>query len=178
MRQHLLHALAIRVETLEFRTHDEGLCDARLYRCARSDVATPAQALVALLNHELHRVEDWAMEETTPEHVDHLLQRWLLPELVNARPVSIDPQEATHEIASLGDAIRNAIMERRANPARPWYSDRWGIFLDGQPLPLDTPILPEPLTESVLALQDNWNEKLYFCETRDTWLLYSWATGA
>ncbi|MCO7552659.1 hypothetical protein [Metapseudomonas otitidis] len=178
MRQHLLNALAIRVETLEFRTFDEGLCDARLYHCARSSGATSAQALIALLNHELHRVQEWAMEETTPEHVDDLIQHWLLPQLVDARPTSINPQEATLEITSMGDAIRNAILERRADTRRPYHSDYWGIFLDGQSQPLDTPILPEQLTVPVLALQDSWNEKLYFCETRNAWLLYSWSTGA
>ncbi|GAC1029557.1 hypothetical protein thsps21_03840 [Pseudomonas sp. No.21] len=178
MRQCLLHALTTPVEVLEFRTRDEGLCDARLYRCARSGVATPAQALIALLNRELHQVEEWAWEETTPEHVGDLMERWLLPELANARPTRVDTDKATLEITSLGDAIRHAIIERRANPARPWHSDRWGIFRDGQPQPLDTPILPEPLIAPALALQDSWNEKLYFCETRDTWLLYSWATGA
>lgn len=178
MRQQLLHALSTRVERLEFRTQDEGLCDARIYRCAKAAVSGPAQALVALLNHELHQVEEWAMEETTPAHVDSLAERFLVPELTNARPACISIEDATLEIASWGTALRNAIQARRADTRRPYHSERWGIFLDGQPQPLDTPILAEPLTAPALALQDSWNEKLYFCETRDSWLLYSWATGA
>lgn len=178
MRHHLLHALATPVEVLEFRTRDEGLCDARFYYCGKAQAAMPAQALIALLNRELHQVEEWALEETTPEHVGDLMERWLLPELANAQPTRVDIDKATLEITSLGDTIRSAILARQADPARPYHSDRWGIFRDGQPQPLDTPILPEPLIAPALALQDNWNEKLYFCETRDTWLLYSWATGA
>ncbi|WCD83207.1 hypothetical protein [Pseudomonas sp. TUM22785] len=178
MHQHLLHALATPVEVLEFRTRDEGLCDARLYHCGKAQAATPAQALIALLNRELHQVEEWALEETTPAHVGDLMERWLLPELANAQPTRVDIDKATLEITSLGDTIRSAILARHADTGRPYHSDRWGIFRDGQPQPLATPILPEPLIAPALALQDSWNEKLYFCETRDTWLLYSWATGA
>lgn len=178
MRQCLLHALTTPVEVLEFRTRDEGLCDARFYYCGKAQAATPAQALIALLNRELHQVEEWAMEETTPEHVGDLMERWLLPELANAQPTRVDIDKATLEITSLGDTIRSAILARHADTGRPYHGGRWGIFRDGQPQPLDTPILSEPLIAPALALQDSWNEKLYFCETHDTWLLYSWATGA
>ncbi|EQM67928.1 hypothetical protein QYE80_08560 [Pseudomonas tohonis] len=178
MRQHLLHALTTPVEVLEFRTQDEGLCDARLYHCGKAQAATPAEGLIALLNRELHQVEEWAMEETTPEHVGDLMERWLLPELANAQPTGVDIDKATLEITSLGDTIRSAILARHADTGRPYHGGRWGIFRDGQPQPLDTPILSEPLIAPALALQDSWNEKLYFCETHDTWLLYSWATGA
>lgn len=178
MRQCLLHALTTPVEALEFRTRDEDLCDARFYYCGKAQAATPAEGLIALLNRELHQVEEWAMEETTPEHVGDLMERWLLPELANAQPTRVDIDKATLEITSLGDTIRSAILARHADTGRPYHGGRWGIFRDGQPQPLDTPILPEPLIAPALALQDSWNEKLYFCETHDTWLLYSWATGA
>lgn len=178
MRQCLLHALTTPVEVLEFRTRDEGLCDARLYHCGKAQAATPAEGLIALLNRELHQVEEWALEETTPEHVGDLMERWLLPELANAQPTGVDIDKATLEITSLGDTIRSAILARHADTGRPYHGGRWGIFRDGQPQPLDTPILSEPLIAPALALQDSWNEKLYFCETHDTWLLYSWATGA
>lgn len=79
------NALSIACSRLEYRTTDEGLSCATYFICRKSAVANDATlAFSTLITHKIHFYEEWDITETKFEHIDSIIDLWLIPELSRA----------------------------------------------------------------------------------------------
>jgi hypothetical protein len=171
----LAQSLRVSVDTLEFRTTDEGLCSANLFACRKNEVSNEAVAFFTLLNHALHFYEQWPMRETSANDLKSIANKWLKPEIQKARDTS--HSDALVQIEDITSSIQSRIKEK-VNSSKIYNPDRWGVFLNGKklsgPHEARTP-LPNC---NVIALANEWNQMEFLYEASNSFILFSWSTGA
>lgn len=171
----LVQSLQISVDILEFRTQDEALCSANLFSCGKNQVSHKAIAFFTLLNHALHFYEEWLINETSANDLELLVNKWLLPEIHKAKDISFS--DAPIQIEDITSSIQSRIKNKISSNSM-YNPDNWGVFLNGEKL-LEPHELWRPLPNSnVIALANEWNEMEFLYETQNSFILFSWGTGA
>ncbi len=171
----LTQSLQIGVDLLEFRTRDEALCSANLFSCSKSQVSHEAIAFLTLLNHALHFYEGWLMNETNVNDLELIANKWLMPEIHKARDTS--HSDALIQIKDITSSIQYHIKEKIKSSSM-YNPDHWGVFLNGGKL-LEPHEVWLPLQNcNVIALANEWNEMEFLYETPNSFILFSWSTGA
>lgn len=74
-KEALLHSSSIRVEHVEYRTFDEGLCSASIFFCEKKTDSLNSFAFLALMNHALHFYEEWSTKETLNSEIDLIVKK-------------------------------------------------------------------------------------------------------
>ena len=71
-------------DRVEYRTFDEGMCDAVYFICKKSQGLNSLEAFIILVIHQLHFYEEWDILETTTTDLKNIFYIWLLPILEKA----------------------------------------------------------------------------------------------
>ncbi|MCQ4244447.1 hypothetical protein [Stutzerimonas decontaminans] len=165
----------VSVDILELRTTDEGLCSANLFACRKNEVPNEAVAFFTLLNHALHFYEEWPMSETSANDLKSIANKWLTPEIQKAQDTSYS--DALAQIEDITSSIQYHIKEK-VNSRSMYNPDRWGVFLNGEKLSGPHEAWTPLPNCNVIALANEWNEMEFLYEASNSFILFSWGTGA
>lgn len=174
----LLNSTKAQVDRIEYRTFDEGMCNAVYFIYKKSDFISSLEAFITLLNHELHFYQEWNILETTTEDYNSILDNWLLPVLEKANFHKLTDADIQEETQWIIKNIQQLIDSHDSRVSK--YPDRWGIYTNGViinsienfTVPMSSDV------KFVLGLEIQWNEVELFYETSNEYVLFSWGTGA
>jgi hypothetical protein len=174
-KEALLHSSSIRVDHVEYRTLDEGLCSASIFFCKKETDSLTSFAFLALMNHALHFYEEWNIKETFNNEIDLIVEKWLVPAIHKAE--DIPHEDARKNIQGIIESIEICI-NKKINSGATYNSERWGVFLNHNRSPSYPSSSLFPCESNVIALADKWNEVEYLYETPNSFALFCWSTGA
>jgi hypothetical protein len=175
----LSNSTRVHIDRIEYRTFDEGMCDAVYFICKKSQGLNLLEAFITLVIHELHFYEEWDILETTTTDLKNIFDIWLLPILEKANFKKLTELEVQEQTQWIMYSIQKLIKESQ-NAKNLKYFDRWGIYHNGgKVLSIESFILPiSSDLKLALELTAEWNEVEIFYETSDEYVLFSWFTGA
>jgi len=174
-KEALLHSSRIRVDHIEYRTLDEGLCSASIFFCKKETNSLASIAFLALMNHALHFHEEWNIKETPNSDIDLIIEKWIAPAIKKAKDIS--HEDARKNIQDIIDSIESRINKKK-NSGAIYNPDRWGVFLNHSRSPSYPSSSLFPCDSNVIALADKWNEVEYLYEAPNAFALFYWSTGA
>ena len=174
-KEALLHSSSIRVDHVEYRTFDEGLCSASIFFCEKKTDSITSFAFLALMNYALHFYEEWSINETLNSEIDLIVEKWLFPAIQKAE--DIPHEDALGNIQGIVESIETCINQK-INSGTIYDPDRWGVFLNKNRCPSYPSYSLFPCDSHVIALANKWNEFEYLYETPDSFALFYWSTGA
>ncbi|MEB6668768.1 hypothetical protein MXM33_17280 [Acinetobacter vivianii] len=174
----LSNSTRVHIERIEYRTFDEGMCDAVYFICRKSQGLNSLEAFITLLIHELHFYEEWDILETTTADLKNIFDIWLLPILEKANFKTLTELEVQEQTQWIVYSIQK-LIKKNQNAKNLRYSDRWGIYHNGAEVtPVESFTLPiSSHLKLALGLTADWNEVEIFYETPDEYVFFSWFTG-
>ena len=86
---------------VEYRTFDEGMCDACFFILPKTEVKNEFEAFIILCTIQLHFFEEWNLKETTSKHADSVLNLWLLPEVNSYEFITMSSEQIHREIGGI-----------------------------------------------------------------------------
>ncbi|ENW79437.1 hypothetical protein F908_02919 [Acinetobacter sp. NIPH 284] len=175
----LSNSTRVHIDRIEYRTFDEGMCDAVYFICKKSQGLNSLEAFIILVIHKLHFYEEWDILETTTTDLKNIFDIWLLSILEKAnfkKLTELEVQEQTQWIVY----FIQKLIKKNQNAKNLKYSDRWGIYHNGvEVTPVESFTLPiSSDIKLALGLTADWNEIEIFYETSDDYVFFSWFTGA
>lgn len=166
-------------DRVEYRTFDEGMCDAVYFICKKSQGLNSLEAFIILVIHQLHFYEEWDILETTTTDLKNIFDIWLLPILEKANFKKLTELEVQEQTQWIVYSIQK-LIKKNQNAKNLKYFDRWGIYHNGvEVTPVESFTLPiSSDIKLALGLTADWNEIEIFYETSDDYVFFSWFTGA
>lgn len=179
LKFHIASTSDLTVNRVEYRTFDEGLCDATYFYCSKSDVLDTFEAFVKLYNYQLHFYEEWELGDKSVEYSSDILKLWILPELKKASFNEVAGDTVLNETSGITSSISNLLDNVDASK-REIYPDRWGIYFNNE-LKTNNAEFVLPFSNKVVravALNLEGNEIEMFYETDNEFIYFWWGTGA
>jgi hypothetical protein len=167
------------ITRIEYRTFDEGLCDATYFVCPKTDVQNRLEAFVILYNYQLHFHECWMLLDTKVEDLDNIINLWILPQLEKFCFTQLSTDDIRSE-TQIVDEIEELIFKNIDSSKKHQDPDRWGIYVNGE-LALSTDKFKLQISDRIksgIGLYLDWNLIEIFYETVDEYVLFMWSTGA
>lgn len=178
VENYILDSQAKAITTVEYRTFDEGMCDATFFILPKNNVQSVFEAFVTLCNCYLHFYQEWALSETKPEHIDDIVNRWLLPEMEQYSFTKMSETEIKKQTEPIIEDIVNLIAPNIDSPEKHKYPDRWGIYVNDSLVSCEGFELPTSNnTLTGVGLDLEWNAVEMFYETTDEYVFFGWGTG-
>lgn len=178
VRAYIANSPAKNFTCVEYRTFNEGMCEANFFVIPKSEVVDEFEAFIALCNYQIHFYEEWVLSGTTPEYIDSVLNRWMHPEVEGYLYKSLSSDEIHKEI----DWIINEI--RQLFPDDEFLkncidSDRWGVFVNKERISSKTTLSDLGLDKVTggVGLNLEWNSVDIIYQTESDYVFFSWATG-
>lgn len=177
-KHYILKNLQTDIKTIEFRTMDEGFCAANYFICSKKYIDDEFEALVTLLNTEIHFYEEWKLSETDASDINNILKNFFIPEWTQlGKFQQLSPKEAEKEIDWIVGGIK--ILIENVTPITLGYPSRWGVYVNNKIISNDAEFTPfDDAIRSAFGLDLEWNSKEIFLETDSEFILFSWGTGA
>ena len=178
VKKYMLLSQKYQTNIIEFRTMHEGSSSAHFFTCAKQDVSNSFEAFVSLITHETHFYEEWLIEETTEDNVGDILINFINPLIDQFLFKNISPNEAQEKIGWIVNDIKRLIADDTSRMFN--EPSHWGIYINNKEIDDEQSNFNYILNSIVRAigLIIEWNEISIFYETKDNYVLFSWATSA
>ena len=168
------------VMRIEFRTFDEGMCEADLFVLPKREVADEFEAFVTLCTYQLHFYEEWLLTDTTSEEAESIVNLWMQPEVEGFLFKPLSPAEVHKEIDWIIDSILRLLSDQGLSKKRAKYPERWGVYVNGEPISNKTTLEDLGVHDIVSGIGFDlvWNSIQIMYQTADDYVFFSWSTGA
>lgn len=168
------------VTRIEFRTFDEGMCDANLFTCLKSEVKNQFDAFVTLCNYQRLFHDGWLLGETNSERSDSIVNLWMQPEIEGYSFELLSGEQVHREIDWIIDAILKILHDSKNSEKLIKDPRRWGIYVDGKVAPAETSLKNLDINKitSGIGFDLDWNSIQIMYETPSAYVFFSWSTGA
>ncbi len=160
---------------IEYRTFDEGMCEANIFVLPKSEVADEFEAFVTLCNFQLHFYEEWMLSDTTAENADSILNLWMQPEVEGYLYETLSSIKVHKEIDWIISSIIKLLSEERVGDL-----ERWGIFVNDERVTGKATLSDLGIDEIVsgIGFDLEWNSIDIMYQTESDYVFFSWGTGA
>ncbi len=179
IKKHLLETPKKAIVRVEYRTFDEGLCDAEYFILPKVNVQSILEAFVSLYNCQLHFYECWILSDITVDDLDNVINLWILPQLEKFCLTELSADEILAE-TQIVDSIEDLIFKNMDSSKKHQDPERWGVYVNDE-IALYTGKFKLPISDRIVSgigLYLEWNLKEIFYETVDEYVLFAWSTGA
>ena len=168
------------VTRIEYRTCDESLCDANLFVLPKVNTKDDFEAFVTLCNFQLHFYQEWLLTDTTSENADLIVNLWMQPEVEEYCFEALSPDRIHKEMDWVIQAIQEMLSENQISEKRVKYPAHWGVYVNGESVPVDTTLDELGIGEVISGVGFNLecNSIGILFQTLDSYVLFSWGTGA
>lgn len=180
VKTYIANSSTKKLTRIEYRTFDEGICDANLFVIPKSEVADEFEAFVHLCNFQLHFYEDWMLSDTTSENANSILNLWMQPEVEGYLYNSLSSSEVHKEIDWIISSIIKLLSDDALSSKKSRNPDRWGIFVNGERVSNETLLSDIGLDEVIggIGFDLEWNSVDVMYQTESDYVFFSWGTGA
>ncbi|AUI87915.1 hypothetical protein BS333_16120 [Vibrio azureus] len=165
---------------IEYRSFDEGMCDANLFVISKSEVADELEAFVTLCNFQLHFYEEWSLSDTTSENANSILNLWVQPDIESYLFDTLSSSEVHQEIDWIINSIIKLLSDDSLLLKRVRDPDRWGVFVNGERISSETALSDIGLKEIIcgIGFALEWNSVDIMYQTKNDYIFFSWGSGA
>ena len=165
---------------IEYRTFDEGMCDANLFVISKSEIADEFEAFVTLCNFQLHFYEEWSLSDTTSENANSILNLWVQPEIESYLFDKLSSSEVHQEIDWIINSIIKLLSDDSLLLKRARDPDRWGVFVNEERFSSETALLDIGINEILcgIGFALEWNSVDIMYQTKNDYVFFSWGSGA
>ena len=180
VKSYILKTKFKEVSRIEYRTFDEGVCDAYIFTIAKSSIVDGIDAFTTLYNSALHFFEYWELSDTTKEDADNITDLWMLPEINKYTFKKLSKDDVHKEIDSLIYTIKSVIKDSVRSGKYKQDPNRWGVYLNNKEFSIDTNFSELGVGEVIsgISLEQEFNSVEIMFQTDDLYALFSWGTGA
>lgn len=180
VKRYIADSVSKDVARIEFRTFDEGLCDATLFSISKDQVEGEFEALITLLNHQLHFDHEWTMAHADTDNADSILQVWMQPEVMRFSFKELSTAQVHEQMDWIIEAIQRRLVEARESGTMTNDPGRWGVFVNNKPVPIETGLRELGIADAVsgAGLNLEWNSVDVMYQTDKHHVLFSWGTAA
>jgi hypothetical protein len=180
VKAYIVESSSKSVTRIEYRTFDEGMCDANLFVLPKAEAKDDFEAFITLCNFQLHFYEDWLLTDTTWENADSIVNLWMQPEVEGYSFVFLSPAEVHKEVDWVIRAIKKLLSENQFSEKKAKDLERWGVYVNGESTSIDTTLDNFGISKVISGIGFNleWNSIDIMYQTQDSYVLFSWGTGA
>ncbi|MBO1257081.1 hypothetical protein J3L16_15460 [Alteromonas sp. 5E99-2] len=179
IRKLIANISAINVTHIEYRTFDEGYCNADFFVLSKNEIKDELEAFIVLWTYQLHFYEEWKLTDTNVCSTDSIVNVWMLPTLEKYLFNQLPPDQVSKEIDSMVRSILLCISET-SDGDKSEAPERWGVFKNDMLVSSSTSLSELGLSDINfgIGLSLDWNEIDIMYHTDKDYVFYSWSTGA
>ncbi|MFM2476834.1 hypothetical protein [Celerinatantimonas sp. MCCC 1A17872] len=165
---------------IEYRTCDEGMCNANLFVLPKKRVTDSFQAFVLLLNYQLHFYEQWPLTETTLDNAEQIYNLWLLPEVKAYSYKEISSKDIHIQIDGIIKGFQALLTDSKMAEKIQANQEQWGVFVNAHRADDSSSLADFGIDEIIsgVGFELEWNAVELMYQTEYDYVYFSWATGA